>query len=79
MEEKIGALVDITHGAQENVDLDPYYWWNEALKGVAHSPGVHFRPPTEFATAFPQPINVASSFNKQLFLDIGNVTGNEAR
>ncbi|XP_035701811.1 beta-xylosidase/alpha-L-arabinofuranosidase 1-like [Folsomia candida] len=77
--EKIGLLVHETEGATQNVDLDSYNWWNEGLKGVADAPGAHFRPPTEYSTVFPQPINLASSFSKELFFQVGNITGNEAR
>ncbi|OXA54418.1 Beta-D-xylosidase 3 [Folsomia candida] len=84
VEEKIGWMVHDAKGASQNVDLDDYYWWNEGLKGIGGGPqspeyGARFRPPTEYATVFPQPINLASSFNKDLFLAVGNATGNEAR
>ncbi|XP_021953023.1 beta-xylosidase/alpha-L-arabinofuranosidase 1 [Folsomia candida] len=84
LEEKIGWMVHDAQGASQNVDLDDYYWWNEGLKGIGGGPqspeyGARFRSPTEYATMFPQPINLASSFNKDLFLAVGNATGNEAR
>ena len=41
--------------------------------------GATYVPPTEFSTVFPQVINMASSFNKDLFLAVGNVAGNEGR
>lgn len=77
-------MVHDAQGASQNVDLDDYYWWNEGLKGIGGGPqspeyGARFRSPTEYATMFPQPINLASSFNKDLFLAVGNATGNEAR
>ena len=77
--EKIGLLNHVTRGASQTVDLDEYNWWSEALHGVADSPGVHFRPPTEHSTVFPQIINLAASFRKELFFQVGNATGNEAR
>jgi xylan 1,4-beta-xylosidase len=79
LDEKIGAMHHTLNGALQNVDLEEYNWWNEALHGVAYSPGTRFRPPTEYSTAFPQIISFASSFNKDLFFRVANATGNEAR
>src|SRR5688572_4506157 len=35
--------------------------WSEALHGVANSPGVRFEDPVQFATSFPQIINMVSA------------------
>lgn len=81
LEEKIGLVVDQATGASENVILDLYYWWNEALHGVAwnRNGGTFFRPPTEYSTVFPQIISLATSFDRKLFFRMANATGNEAR
>ncbi len=81
LEEKIGLVVDQATGASENIILDLYYWWNEALHGVAwnRNAGTFFRSPTEFSTVFPQIISLATSFDRNLFFRMANATGNEAR
>ncbi|KAJ6643868.1 Beta-D-xylosidase 3 [Pseudolycoriella hygida] len=81
LEEKIGLMVDKATGASENIKLDPYFWWNEALHGVAwnRNAGTFFRPPTEYSTVFPQIISLAASFDRELFFRMANATGNEAR
>ena len=53
--------------------------WNEALHGVAISPGVVFAAPTPSATSFPQVIGTASSFNATLWSAIGAAVSTEAR
>ncbi|XP_037028719.1 beta-D-xylosidase 3-like [Bradysia coprophila] len=83
IKEKIDLLINRAVGASENVDLPYYNWWNEALHGVANdiypNLGTHFRPPTEHSTVFPQIISLSSSFDRELFFRMANVTGNEAR
>ncbi len=82
LHEKIGLLVHQSAGASQNVDLDYYNWWNEALHGVAWNyeyVGTFFRPPTEYSTVFPQIISLAASYDRNLFLRMANATGNEAR
>mmetsp|Transcript_9795 Transcript_9795/g.17257 ORF Transcript_9795/g.17257 Transcript_9795/m.17257 type:complete len:772 (+) Transcript_9795:81-2396(+) len=56
-----------------------YQWWNEALHGVADSPGVTFDGPLRNATSFPQVITTAASFNTTLFHAIGAATSTEGR
>ena len=56
-----------------------FQWWGEALHGVCESPAVSFRPPTPYATSFPEIIGVSSSFSKDLWSQIGAVVGTEAR
>ena len=77
--EKIAQLVNNSTGASQGVQLDWYNWWNEALKGVAYAQGTWLRPPTEFTTTFPQPINLASAFSRSLFSAVANVIGDESR
>lgn len=82
LQEKIGLLVNQAAGASQNVKLDPYNWWNEALHGVADNTaviGTVFRPPTEYSTVFPQIISLSGSFDRDLFFRMANATGNEAR
>lgn len=82
LQEKIGLLVNKAAGASENVELDSYNWWNEALHGVAWNyeyVGTFFRPPTEYSTVFPQIISLSTSFDRDLFFRMANSTGNEAR
>jgi hypothetical protein len=50
-----------------------YEWWQEALHGVAQSPGVTFDGPIKRATSFPQTILTAASFNDTLFHQIAQV------
>jgi len=61
------------------LSLPPYQWWNEALHGVAVSPGVVFAPPTPVATSFPQVIGTASSWNASLWAALGGAIAREAR
>lgn len=82
LQEKIGLLVNEAAGASQNVVLEEYNWWNEALHGVADNSaviGTHFRPPTEYSTVFPQIISLATSFDRDLFFRIADATSDEAR
>lgn len=82
LHEKVGLLVHQSAGASQNVKLDYYNWWHEALHGVAWNyeyVGTFFRPPTEYSTVFPQIISLATSFDRDLFFRMANATGNEAR
>ena len=66
----------------ERIGLPPYAWWNEALHGVAASPGVTFsRNGTLFsyATSFANTITMAAAFDDDLIHKIGNVISTEAR
>lgn len=56
-----------------------YQWWNEALHGVATSPGVLFDETAPSATSFPQIISTSHSFNRSLFSAIGAAIGTEIR
>ena len=61
--------------------LPAYTWWQEALHGVASSPGVNFSTSGNFsyATSFPQPILMAAAFDDQLITDVATVVSTEAR
>lgn len=68
-EEKISQLTNESEGI-ERLGILPYNWWNEALHGVARGGK---------ATVFPQPINLASTFNPDLIFNIASAIGDEAR
>ncbi|KAK0730894.1 glycoside hydrolase superfamily [Lasiosphaeris hirsuta] len=79
--EKLANLVDNSLGAQR-IGLPPYAWWNEALHGVAASPGVAFNwtgSPFSYATSFANTITMAAAFDDDLIFKIGNVISTEAR
>ena len=61
--------------------IPEYPWWNEALHGVASSPGVNFSSNGDFsyATSFPQPITMSAAFDDQLILNVATVVSTEAR
>ncbi|MBI9057341.1 MAG: glycoside hydrolase family 3 C-terminal domain-containing protein [Labilibaculum sp.] len=69
LKEKIAQLTDESK-AVPRLDIPEYGWWNEALHGVAYSGR---------ATVFPQPIGLASSWNKDLIYDIAVAVSDEAR
>lgn len=82
LKEKLGLLTNRAAGASENVELDIYNWSNEALHGLVfnyESVGTSFRPPTEYATVFPQIISLCTSFDRDLFFRMADAIGNEAR
>jgi hypothetical protein len=72
----VQAAVD---NATERVHLPSLQWWSEALHGVASSPGVQFGGAVRGATAFPQVLLTAASFNRSLFRAVGATVGREAR
>jgi len=76
--------LNLTHNNSPGVrrlGLPSYNWWGEALHGVAAAPGVQFASSGNwsYATSFPQPISMASSFDDDLFYAIGTVISTEAR
>ncbi|KAL2866063.1 putative exo-1,4-beta-xylosidase bxlB [Aspergillus lucknowensis] len=79
-EDKVDMLVSDSLGAAE-VGLPAYNWWNEALHGVAASPGSQFsgEAPFDAATSFPMPLLMASAFDDELIERVGSVIGREAR
>eukprot|EP00301_Raphidiophrys_heterophryoidea_P003378 c11525_g1_i1.p1 GENE.c11525_g1_i1~~c11525_g1_i1.p1 ORF type:complete len:806 (-),score=183.58 c11525_g1_i1:74-2326(-) len=77
-EAKASLLANAAQGVA-SLAVPAYEWWNEALHGVGHSPGVSFGAQTPSATSFPQVISTACSFNTTLFRMIGEAVGTEAR
>ncbi|OAE24539.1 hypothetical protein AXG93_2415s1180 [Marchantia polymorpha subsp. ruderalis] len=74
LQEKIAQLVN-TAPEVTRLGIPRHEWWNEALHGVAYSPGVTFTGPASGATSFPQPILTASSFNMTLWTLVGQARG----
>ena len=58
-----------------------YQWWQEALHGVASSPGVTFATNGNYsyATSFPQPILMSAGFDDALINAVATVVSTEAR
>lgn len=95
IQDRAAALVDamllsekvanVQNGAQgvARLGLPPYQWWNEALHGVASSPGVSFQTPLgaefSYATSFPMPILMSAAFDDALINSVATTVGNEAR
>ncbi|MFC0779635.1 glycoside hydrolase family 3 C-terminal domain-containing protein [Flavobacterium sp. HJSW_4] len=69
LDEKINQLMD-SAPAIDRLGVPEYNWWNESLHGVARA---------GYATVFPQSISIASSWDRQLVLDVANVISDEAR
>ncbi|KAJ9645574.1 uncharacterized protein PV06_07746 [Exophiala oligosperma] len=61
--------------------LYSYQWWQEALHGVASSPGVNFSSSGDYshATSFPQPITMGAAFDDALIHAVATVVSTEAR
>nr|XP_043637187.1 probable beta-D-xylosidase 2 [Erigeron canadensis] len=79
LKEKLGLLVD-NATAIPRLGIDEYEWWSEALHGVSNvGPGTRFGGQFPGATAFPQVITTAASFNTTLWEEIGRVVSDEAR
>ncbi|KAI1759195.1 glycoside hydrolase family 3 protein [Hypoxylon sp. FL1150] len=80
-EEKYGLLVSSSPGVEERLGLPSYQWWQEALHGVASSPGVNFADTGDFsyATSFPQPILMGAAFDDELIEAVATVVSTEAR
>ncbi|GMF23761.1 unnamed protein product [Phytophthora lilii] len=78
LDQAVGLLVN-NASATADVNIPSYEWWNEALHGLALSPGVTFKDPTTAATSFPQVLSTAASFNRTLFYQIADMISTEAR
>lgn len=82
LEEKVANLVSTAAGSSR-LGLPAYEWWNEALHGVAGSPGVHFQSPLganfSAATSFPMPISLSAAFDDELVKEVATVISTEAR
>lgn len=79
-EEKINNTQNGAPGVPR-LGIPPYNWWNEALHGVALSPGVSFAKMGEFsyATSFPSPILMSAAFDDDLIKRVATVVSTEAR
>src|SRR6202789_2294097 len=69
LEEKASQLVNQAR-AIPRLNLPAYDWWSEALHGVARN---------GFATAFPEPVGLAATFDAPAIHDMAVVTSIEAR
>lgn len=80
IEEKLNNTGHVSPGVPR-LGLPAYTWWQEALHGVADSPGVDFAEsgPFSIATSFPQPILMGAAFDDQLITDVATVVSKEAR
>lgn len=80
LEEKLNNTGSDSPGVPR-LGLPTYVWWNEALHGVASSPGVSFADSGDFshATSFPQPILMGAAFDDDLIRDVASVVSTEAR
>ena len=72
LEEKFAELVNSAANVSR-LGVPRYQWWNEALHGIARSPGVDYNGTIHAATSFPSPILTAASFNTTLWNQIGQV------
>jgi hypothetical protein len=73
LQEKIRLLVN-NAAAVPRLGIQGYEWWSEALHGVSNvGPGTKFGGAFPGATAFPQVITTAASFNESLWEEIGRV------
>jgi beta-D-xylosidase 4 len=81
----LGEKINNTQNASPGVPrigLPQYEWWNEALHGVANSPGVTFANSGDdysYATSFPQPILMGAAFDDDLIQAVATVVSTEAR
>lgn len=80
IEEKLNNTGSTSPGVPR-LGLPAYTWWQEALHGVASSPGVNFSDAGDFshATSFPQPILMGAAFDDKLIEDVATVVSTEAR
>jgi beta-D-xylosidase 4 len=82
LEEKV-ANVQNTASGSPRLGLPSYQWWNEALHGVAGSPGVTFQTPLgsnfSSATSFPMPILMSAAFDDLLIHSVASIVSTEAR
>ena len=80
VEEKFNNTGDHANGV-ERLGLPMYEWWQEALHGVASSPGVNYSTAGNFnsSTSFPMPISLGAAFNDELVHNVASVISTEAR
>ncbi|KAI0127003.1 beta-glucosidase [Xylariales sp. AK1849] len=79
-QEKFQLVVNTSPGVPR-LGLPSYEWWQEALHGVATSPGVQFAAAGNYsyATSFPQPILMGAAFDDDLIEAVATVVSTEAR
>ncbi|KAI0476416.1 glycoside hydrolase superfamily [Xylariaceae sp. FL0804] len=80
-DDKIANTGDSSPGVA-SLGLPAYEWWNEALHGVASSPGVEFAfggGNFSYATSFPQPILMSAAFDMPLVRAVAETVSTEAR
>ncbi|KAK7985184.1 glycoside hydrolase family 3 protein [Apiospora saccharicola] len=83
VQEKIANSGDNSPGISR-LGLPAYEWWQEALHGVAGSPGVSFGGGGgggnfSYATSFPQPITMGAAFDMPLIRAVADIISTEAR
>ena len=78
--EKLNNTGSVSPGVPR-LGVPAYNWWQEALHGVAQSPGVNFSSDGDFsyATSFPQPILMGAAFDDDLIRAVADVISTEAR
>lgn len=69
LEEKAAQMYDKAPGI-ERLDVKPFYWWNEALHGVARAGE---------ATVFPQAIGLAATWDEDLMNRVASAISDEGR
>ncbi|KAL6953481.1 putative beta-D-xylosidase 6 [Sarracenia purpurea var. burkii] len=77
--EKIQQLIDNATSVPR-LGIPSYEWWSESLHGIAsNGPGVTFNGSIQSATAFPQVLLTAASFNRSLWYLIASAIAVEGR
>ena len=71
-DEKLGMLTT-HHHAVKRLELDEFYIGTEVARGYVG------REKNTVSTVFPQPIGLASTFDKELMRSLGEIAGTEAR
>lgn len=82
-----GAEAKVLYGGSQakgaaRIGLPAYSWWNEALHGVALSPGVSFETNEtmfSYATSFANPILMSAAFDDDLIFNVADTVSTEAR
>jgi beta-glucosidase len=69
LEEKANLMCDISE-AVPRLGIKKFFWWSEALHGLANNDSV---------TVFPQPIGMAASFDDELVYKIFDAVSDEVR
>jgi xylan 1,4-beta-xylosidase len=80
LDEKFNNTGNVAPGVPR-LGVPAYNWWQEALHGVASSPGVNFSTSGNYshATSFPQPILMGAAFDDALITAVATVISTEAR